>query len=353
MQEPVLEVRNLKTYIPTERGVVKAVDGVSFRLYPGETLGVVGESGCGKSMTALSIMGLVPRPGRIVDGEIRLLGHNLVGMPERELRRWRGNRMAMIFQDPLATLNPVLRVGTQVTESIRIHYGHAFPETGPGGRGRLKAWLADPLGVRRRQAAWERAVAMLEKVGIPAPAERMQAYPHQLSGGMRQRVMIAIALSCNPALLLADEPTTALDVTIQAQILELMRALQEELGTSILLITHDFGVVSEVCHRVMVMYAGKVVEAGPLERILEQPLHPYTQGLLASIPRVGDRRHRIKPVEGIVPELHDLPTGCSFCPRCPWADARCAAADPPLRELAPGHQVACHKAEAAQGKVGA
>ncbi|HEY8417504.1 MAG TPA: ABC transporter ATP-binding protein [Limnochordales bacterium] len=353
MQEPVLEVRNLKTYFPSDRGVVKAVDGVSFRLYPGETLGVVGESGCGKSMTALSIMGLVPRPGRIVDGQILLLGQNLVGMPERELRRWRGSRMAMIFQDPLTTLNPVLRVGTQVTESIRIHYGDAPADREPAGRGRLPGWLADPWGVRRRQAAWERAVAMLEKVGIPAPADRMKAYPHELSGGMRQRIMIAIALSCNPALLLADEPTTALDVTIQAQILELMRQLQEEFGTSILLITHDFGVVSEVCHRVMVMYAGKVVETGSLERVLENPLHPYTQGLLASIPRLGDRSHRVKPIEGTVPELHDLPPGCSYCTRCPWADAHCAAVEPPLRELVPGHQVACHKAGPAAGRAGA
>ncbi|MFO7312350.1 MAG: ABC transporter ATP-binding protein, partial [Bacillota bacterium] len=316
MREPVLAVRNLKTYFYTDRGVVKAVDGVSFQLYPGETLGLVGESGCGKSMTALSIMGLVPHPGRIVAGEIRLLGENLAGKSDRELRRWRGSRMAMIFQDPLTTLNPVLRVGQQVTESIRIHYGDgAWP-----GNGRPWEWLTDPLGIRRRRVVWERAVEMLEKVGIPAPSERMRAYPHEMSGGMRQRVMIAIALSCNPALLLADEPTTALDVTIQAQILDLMRRLKEELGTSILLITHDFGVVSEFCDRVMVMYAGKAVETGPLEEILNNPRHPYTQGLLASIPRLGDRSCRLKPIEGTVPELHALPPGCSYCTRCPLAD---------------------------------
>ncbi|REJ35883.1 MAG: peptide ABC transporter ATP-binding protein [Bacillota bacterium] len=343
MREPVLAVRNLKTYFYTDRGVVKAVDGVSFQLYPGETLGLVGESGCGKSMTALSIMGLVPHPGRIVAGEIRLLGENLAGKSDRELRRWRGSRMAMIFQDPLTTLNPVLRVGQQVTESIRIHYGDgAWP-----GNGRPWEWLTDPLRIRRRRLVWERAVELLEKVGIPAPSERMRAYPHEMSGGMRQRVMIAIALSCNPALLLADEPTTALDVTIQAQILDLMRRLKEELGTSILLITHDFGVVSEFCDRVMVMYAGKAVETGPLEEILNNPRHPYTQGLLASIPRLGDRSCRLKPIEGTVPELHALPPGCSYCTRCPLADEYCAAVSPPLREIAPQHHVACHKAEPA------
>ncbi|OUM98362.1 MAG: peptide ABC transporter ATP-binding protein [Firmicutes bacterium ZCTH02-B6] len=348
MLQPVLDVRDLATYFFTERGVVRAVDGVSFRLYPGETLGVVGESGCGKSMTALSIMGLVPRPGRIVAGEIRLMGEDLVGKPDRELRRLRGSRMAMIFQDPLTTLNPVLRVGQQVTESIRIHYGDG---TWSGGSRRW-SWLADPLGLRRRRIAWERAVEMLDKVGIPAPSERMRAYPHEMSGGMRQRIMIAIALSCSPALLLADEPTTALDVTIQAQILDLMRRLQEEMGTSILLITHDFGVVSELCDRVMVMYAGKVVETGPLDAILNTPRHPYTQGLLASIPRLGDRSYRLKPIEGTVPELHALPPGCSYCTRCPVADEYCAAVAPQLKEISPHHHVACHKVAAAPAMAG-
>lgn len=349
MTEPVLDVRNLKTHFFTDRGVVKAVDGVSFRLYPGETLGVVGESGCGKSMTALSVMGLVARPGRIVEGEVRLLGQDLVRMPERELRRWRGSRMAMIFQDPLTTLNPVLRVGRQITESIRIHYGDGAGNGDSPRAGGQGGWLADFLGRRRERRAWERALEMLEKVGIPAPQERMRAYPHELSGGMRQRIMIAIALSCNPALLLADEPTTALDVTIQAQILELMNRLQQEFGTSILLITHDFGVVSEFCDRVMVMYAGKVVESGPLASLLDNPLHPYTRGLLESIPRLGDRRHKIRPIEGMVPELHHLPPGCNYCTRCPLADDHCARVEPVLRELAPGHHVACHKVEHGAG----
>ncbi|MBO8141357.1 MAG: ABC transporter ATP-binding protein [Firmicutes bacterium] len=337
MIEPVLEVRDLKTHFPTERGIVKAVDGVSFALFPGETLGVVGESGCGKSMTALSIMGLVPRPGKIVGGEIRLMGENLVGKPERELRRLRGNRMAMIFQDPLSTLNPVMRVGDQVVESIRIHYRDLVS----GGNGTTRL----PLSWRRsRREAWERAVALLEKVGIPAPAERMMAYPHELSGGMRQRVMIAIALSCNPAVLLADEPTTALDVTIQAQILDLMQRVQEEYGTSILLITHDFGVVSEFCHRVMVMYAGRAVEAAPLDELLTNPRHPYTQGLLDSIPRLGDRTHVVRPIEGTVPELHALPPGCPYCTRCPLADDYCRQVEPARFDVGPGHWVACHKA---------
>src|SRR5690606_41610695 len=233
-----------------------------------------------------------------------------------------------IFEAPLTTLTSVLRVGTQVPESIRIRYGDDLARSRRG----IWEWLEDPLGRCRRHRAWERALEMLEKVGIPAAADRIRAYAHELSGGMRQRIMIAIALSCNPALLLADEPTTALDVTIQAQILDLMRRLKEELGTSILLITHDFGVVSEFCDRVMVMYAGKAVETGPLEEILNNPRHPYTQGLLASIPRLADRSCRLQPIEGTVPELHALPPGCSYCTRCPLADEYCAAVSPPLRE---------------------
>lgn len=329
--EPILDVRNLQTHFFTDRGVVKAVDGVSFQLFPGETVGVVGESGCGKSMTAASIMRLVNHPGRIVGGEIRFLGEDIVRKSERDMRRLRGNKMAMIFQDPLTTLNPVLKVGRQVTESIRIH----------------------SAGISRKEA-WERGIELLEKVGIPAPEARMRAYPHEMSGGMRQRVMIAIALACNPVLLLADEPTTALDVTIQAQILELMQQIKEETGTSILLITHDFGVVSEFCDRVIVMYAGKVVEQAPLNELLDNPRHPYTQGLLASIPRLGDKSHKVKPIKGIVPELHDLPAGCNFCTRCPLADDYCRQVEPDLEEIASDHFVACHKVElTAAGAKGA
>lgn len=349
--EPILDVCNLQTHFFTDRGVVKAVDGVSFKLFPGETVGVVGESGCGKSMTAASIMRLISHPGRIVGGEIRFMGEDIVQKSEREMRRLRGNKMAMIFQDPLTTLNPVLKVGTQVAESIRIHHGGADDADGFGG------WLRrlfDPTGRVSRKEAWERGIELLEKVGIPAPDERMRGYPHEMSGGMRQRIMIAIALACNPVLLLADEPTTALDVTIQAQILELMQQIKEETGTSILLITHDFGVVSEFCDRVIVMYAGKVVEQAPLDELLDNPRHPYTQGLLASIPRLGDKSHKVKPIKGIVPELHDLPQGCNFCTRCPLADEYCEQVEPALDEISPGHLVACHKVDlTAAGAKGA
>lgn len=324
MGKPILEVRNLKTHFTTERGLAKAVDGVSFDIYPGETVGVVGESGCGKSMTALSIMRLVREPGRVVGGEVRLAGEDVLSKSEREMRRLRGRRMAMIFQDPLTTLNPVLRVGRQVTEALRVH--------GAG--------------------SWERGLQLLEQVGISGPAERMRAYPHELSGGMRQRVMIAIALSCNPDLLLADEPTTALDVTIQAQILDLMKRMQQEKGTSILLITHDFGVVSEMCDRVLVMYAGHVVEAAPLDALLNEPGHPYTQGLLASIPRFGNKAHQVRPIVGVVPELHDLPAGCHFSTRCPWADDYCVAVAPELESTGGPHYVACHKADHVRGAEG-
>ncbi len=349
MAEPILDVKDLRTYFFTDQGVAKAVDGVSFRLYPGETVGVVGESGCGKSVTAASIMRLINYPGRIVGGEIRFLGEDVVQKSEREMRRLRGNKMAMIFQDPLTTLNPVLKVGTQVTESLRIHGVGKAPDDG-GFFGMLRRFF-DPTGRMSRREAWERGMELLEKVGIPAPAERMKSYPHEMSGGMRQRIMIAIALACNPALLLADEPTTALDVTIQAQILELMQHIKATTGTSILLITHDFGVVSEFCDRVIVMYAGKVVEEAPLEELLESPRHPYTQGLLASIPRLGDKSYKVKPIQGIVPELHDLPAGCNFCTRCPLADAHCEQVEPTLEEISAGHFVACHKVDLTGGGV--
>ncbi|MGI6037653.1 MAG: ABC transporter ATP-binding protein [Limnochordia bacterium] len=333
MQEKLLEVKNLKTYFQTDYGLAKAVDGVSFSIAPGEALGVVGESGCGKSVTAASIMGLVPYPGKIVGGQILYRGEDLVQKREREMQRIRGSQIAMVFQDPLTTLNPVLKVGDQIMEAIKIHYPHS-PSS---------LWERANPRVQREihRQAWERALAMLEHVGIPAPAQRMVEYPHQFSGGMRQRVMIAIALSCNPSLLIADEPTTALDVTIQAQILDLMARLRDEFKMSIMLITHDLGVVAEFCDRIIVMYAGQVVEEGRTEDILTHPLHPYTKGLLKSIPRLGDRRHRIEPIDGLVPELHNLPPGCNFQSRCPLAKGRCLQEKPTLRKVEGQHKVSC------------
>ncbi|NMB15991.1 MAG: ABC transporter ATP-binding protein [Firmicutes bacterium] len=315
MKQPLLEVKNLRTHFLTDAGVAKAVDGVDLTIAPGEVMGLVGESGCGKSVTALSIMGLIQPPGQIVDGQILFQGEDLLGLAEREMQKLRGGQIAMIFQDPLTTLNPVIRVGEQITEAIAIHQG--------------------------KENMWEKAVQMLELVGIPSPKQRMMEYPHQLSGGMRQRVMIAIALSCHPSLLIADEPTTALDVTIQAQILDLIAGLQQELDMGILFITHDLGVVAEFCDRIAVMYAGKVVEVGDVKQVLTHPLHPYTRGLLRSIPRLQEPRHRIEPIEGLVPELHMLPPGCSFQDRCPLADKRCTRWEPSLREAAPDRLVSC------------
>lgn len=315
MKQSLLEVKNLRTHFLTDAGVAKAVDGVDLTIAPGEVMGLVGESGCGKSVTALSIMGLIQPPGQIVDGQILFQGEDLLGLAEREMQKLRGGQIAMIFQDPLTTLNPVIRVGEQITEAIAIHQG--------------------------KENMWEKAVQMLELVGIPSPKQRMMEYPHQLSGGMRQRVMIAIALSCHPSLLIADEPTTALDVTIQAQILDLIAGLQQELDMGILFITHDLGVVAEFCDRIAVMYAGKVVEVGDVKQVLTHPLHPYTRGLLRSIPRLQEPRHRIEPIEGLVPELHMLPPGCSFQDRCPLADKRCTRWEPSLREAAPDRLVSC------------
>ncbi|MGI6035424.1 MAG: ABC transporter ATP-binding protein [Limnochordia bacterium] len=315
MKQPLLEVKNLRTHFLTDAGVAKAVDGVDLTIAPGEVMGLVGESGCGKSVTALSIMGLIQPPGQIVDGQILFQGEDLLGLAEREMQKLRGGQIAMIFQDPLTTLNPVIRVGEQITEAIAIHQG--------------------------KENMWEKAVQMLELVGIPSPEQRMMEYPHQLSGGMRQRVMIAVALSCHPALLIADEPTTALDVTIQAQILDLIARLQQDLDMGILFITHDLGVVAEFCDRIAVMYAGKVVEVGDVKQVLTHPLHPYTRGLLRSMPRLQEPRHRIEPIEGLVPELHMLPPGCSFQDRCPLADKRCTRWEPSLREAAPGRLVSC------------
>jgi oligopeptide/dipeptide ABC transporter ATP-binding protein len=318
---PLLEVRDLRTRFATDDGEFAAVDGVSFAVTAGRTLAIVGESGCGKSVTALSIMGLVPDPpGRIAAGSIRFEGRELVGLPTRELQDLRGNGMAMIFQEPMSSLNPAFTIGEQIVEGLLRHR------------------------VITRAAARERAIAMLEKVRIPAPAQRFHEHPHKLSGGMRQRAMIAMALACEPRLLIADEPTTALDVTIQAQILDLMHRLQQELRTAIILITHDLGVVAEVADEVLVMYAGRAVEQAPVRALFDAPQHPYTVGLLGSIPRLHGEQRRLASIEGQVPSPLRLPPGCRFAARCPFADAQCHAAPPPLRDLGQGHASACWKA---------
>ena len=313
----LLEVRELRTSFQGERGEVRAVDGVSLRLERGRTLGIVGESGCGKSVTALSIMGLVPSPGRIAGGEVRFDGVDLLKVTAAQLRDLRGDQLSMIFQEPMTSLNPAFPVGDQIAETLVRHRN---------------------LG---RQEADAQAIEMLRRVRIPSPQTRARDYPHQLSGGMRQRVMIAMALACNPKLLIADEPTTALDVTIQAQILDLMRALREELGTAIILITHDLGVIAELADDVIVMYAGQVVERCSVERLFAEPQHPYTIGLLGSIPRLHLERERLDAIEGFVPDAAALPAGCRFHPRCPFAVDKCRQEVPPLLEVAKEHQAAC------------
>ena len=319
LSERLLEVRNLKTYFRTEEGLVPAVDGVSFHINRGETLGVVGESGCGKSVTSLSIMRLIPQPpGEIASGEIIFEGEDLLKKSEREMRRIRGNDIAMIFQEPMTSLNPVYTVGDQIAEAIELHQGLS------------------------RREALAKAVEMLRLVGIPSPEQRVKEYPHQLSGGMRQRVMIAMALSCNPKLLIADEPTTALDVTIQAQILELMKELREKIGMAIMLITHDLGVIAEMAERVVVMYAGKIVEEADVYSLFRRPYHPYTEGLLHSIPRLDQPKGtKLHVIEGVVPNPLNMPTGCRFHPRCPYATDRCRAEEPVLQEVEPGRFTAC------------
>jgi peptide/nickel transport system ATP-binding protein len=324
MTAPLLEIRGLKTRFSLEEGPVLAVDDVSFSIPPGGTLGVVGESGCGKSVTALSIMRLVPDPpGKVVGGEIRFKGRELLALPEEEMRRIRGNHLSMIFQEPMTSLNPVYTVGEQIGETVRLHQG------------------------LDRKRARERAVEMLRQVGIPAPEQRVDAYPHQLSGGMRQRVMIAMALACNPELVIADEPTTALDVTIQAQILDLLKRLQAERGMAVMLITHDLGVVAESCDAVVVMYAGRVVEQAPVRALFSRPAHPYTAGLLRSIPSFhsvqgGEGRQRLKTIPGMVPSLRRLPVGCRFRDRCERVLEVCARIDPPLELKRDGQSAACH-----------
>ncbi len=312
----LLAVEDLRTHFFTQDGVVKAVDGISFSIRHGETLGIVGESGCGKSITALSVMRLIGRPGRIVEGSIRLGDRDLLALSDEEMRDVRGNAISMIFQEPMTSLNPVYTCGDQISEAISLHEG-----------------------IPRRQAS-EQAIEMLGQVGIPDPKRRATEYPHQLSGGMRQRVMIAMALSTNPELLIADEPTTALDVTIQAQILELMKTLRERNRMAIMLITHDLGVIAEMADDVVVMYAGKVVEAAEVTTIFERPHHPYSQGLLASIPRMGERRTRLEVIQGTVPNPLNLPPGCLFKRRCPHAMPVCNTA-PPLQEIGPGHLSRC------------
>ncbi|MBW4081748.1 ABC transporter ATP-binding protein [Paenibacillus sp. S150] len=314
----LLEVSGLCTEFTTAAGTIRAVDGISLSVRKGETLGIVGESGCGKSITSLSIMQLLPkRISRIAAGQIRFEGKNMLEMPVKEVRNIRGNRIAMIFQEPMTSLNPVFKIGRQISESARFH---------------LK------LG---KKEAEERAVEMLRKVGIPRPEKIAQQYAHQLSGGMRQRVMIAMAMVCSPQLLIADEPTTALDVTIQAQILDLMRELQQTEGMSILMITHDLGVVAEMCDRVVIMYAGQIVEEAEVAALFGSPLHPYTRGLLASLPQLAGDSGRLSSIPGQVPNPADLPAGCRFAPRCPMVFDRCWTERPELLEARPGHSCRC------------
>jgi oligopeptide/dipeptide ABC transporter ATP-binding protein len=323
--EPVLEVRDLAVSFPQERGRVCVVDGVDLEIGRGEVMALVGESGCGKSVTALAILRLVPRPGRVERGTLHLEGRDLLALPVAEMRALRGHHAAMIFQEPMTSLNPVVSAGAQVVEAIRLHARAS------------------------RAQARQRALALFEQVGIPDPADRFDAHPHQLSGGMKQRVMIAMALAMRPRLLIADEPTTALDVTIQAQILDLMRQLRAELGTAILLITHDLGVVNELADRVSVMYAGRVVEQGEREEILGTPRHPYTQGLLRSMPARARHGERLPEIPGVVPTAGQWPSGCRFRTRCERAFARCAEAEPAVVRLGASHTASCHAVAREEG----
>ncbi|MDB5553161.1 MAG: transporter ATP-binding protein [Rhizobium sp.] len=321
----LLEVEQLQTHFATQDGVVRAVEGLSFSIEAGETLAIVGESGCGKSVTSLSILRLLQEPLARMAGQVRFDGRNLLELPEAEMRKLRGNEIGMIFQEPMTSLNPVLTVGRQIAEAIRLHQG------------------------LRKRAAHERAVEMLKLVGIPAPERREREYPHQLSGGMRQRVMIAIALVCNPKLLIADEPTTALDVTIQAQILDLIRRLKTEMGSAVMLITHDLGVVAEIAERVIVLYAGRKVEEASVADIFADPKHPYTQGLMGAIPKLGSsldqpERSKLAEIPGLVPSLRKPIVGCAFAERCPHAMDVCREIAPAVELKAPGHFAACHYA---------
>ena len=317
----LLKIRDLHTYFFLDEGVVKAVDGIDLELKEGETLGIVGESGCGKSVTALSIMQLIPSPpGKIVKGEIYFRGTDLLTLSEAEMRKIRGRSISMIFQEPMTSLNPVFQVGDQISEILQLHEGIS------------------------RKEAWERSIEMLRRVGIPSPERRVKEYPHHLSGGMRQRAMIAMALACSPKLMIADEPTTALDVTIQAQILELMIHLKEEKAMSLILITHNLGVIAETAQNVMVMYAGRIFESTDVRSIFANPKHPYTQGLLNSIPRLDrddTKKERLEAIPGLVPSLLDIPEGCKFFERCKYAFHQCSEKEPLLIEIDPGHFVRC------------
>ena len=329
----LLDVVDLRTYFFLRGGILKAVDGVSFALKAHETLAIVGESGCGKSMTALSLMRLIPEPpGKIVAGSVKLDGRELLALDESAMRRVRGKDISMIFQEPMTSLNPVMTVGNQIAEALLLHDGLTH------------------------KIALKRAVEILRLVRIPEPEQRLKEYPHQLSGGMRQRVMIAMALACNPKVLLADEPTTALDVTIQAQILDIILDLQKKLGTAVILITHDLGVVAETAQRVIVMYAGRKVEEALVGELFARPLHPYTHGLMASIPRLelmrgggGETKRRLQEIKGIVPALTNLPAGCSFAPRCPYAIEKCRREFPSYEEKQPGHWAACWRSDEIYG----
>jgi oligopeptide/dipeptide ABC transporter ATP-binding protein len=319
---PLLSVKNLKTAFKTREGSFLAVDGISFDVSAGEVLGLVGESGCGKSVTALSILRILPDPpGKVVGGEVMFEGKDLLKASEREMRAVRGGRIGMVFQEPMTSLNPVFTVGDQVAEALMVHKG------------------------MNREQALGRTAELFDLVGLPEPASQLGSYPHQLSGGMRQRVMIAMAISCGPSLIIADEPTTALDVTIQAQILQLLDRIRHEFGTAVILITHDLGIIAQMADRVAVMYAGRIVESAKTDDIFYDPLHPYTEGLLASIPKPGEKLHRLKAIPGMVPKLTELPHGCKFLPRCPYAKPEYAEAEPELIEVKPGHFVRCFKAQ--------
>ncbi len=321
MTEPLLDIRGLKTHFKTDDGMVRAVDGVDVTVHRGETVGIVGESGCGKTVTAMTVMKLIAMPpGEIVEGQILWQGRDLVPLAAEEMRKIRSKEIGIIFQEPMTSLNPVYTVGAQIAETVRLHEG-----------------------LNRRDAK-DRAIEMLRLVNIPTPERRVDDYPHQFSGGMRQRVMIAMALSCNPKLLIADEPTTALDVTIQAQILDLLAEMRERLGMAIMIITHDMGVVAETTHRVVVMYAGRVVEEATAEQLFGNPKHPYTQGLIRSIPRIDSaavHKERLEAIAGVVPSLLSPPPGCRFAPRCKFATPKCTEAMPLLQEVEAGHKVAC------------